>query len=296
MPEDNKAQPSLEDQEFSALAEAAANADAGKEFKLPEIAIPPDARESDKPGEPQKPVASQEKPDPSKPETPPAKQEDKPAPSKEDVRKENTWKAINAEKEKLKAEREEVERLRREAQEHRPDDGERAAKEWEVIAKEYEDEGRADLADAARRKAHDSRLESRNRSAQAQQAQFAKQWQDCYADQCDKNPDLTDPSSALYKGVEALLKSEPVLASVPNGVEKAVNFVKQSVEAGRVPGLLKQIEDHKKTIEDLNKKLAVGASDPGDPAKGPKSFDDMSDAEQEKFLRSMAEKAERELG
>jgi hypothetical protein len=281
---DTPSAPLTDEQIGASLLEAAAALERGEDPQFPAIADDPDTRESEQPAEDAKPVAEVTKTpaveNPSKPETPPESKE-----TKEQARKDKTWREINEEKERLRAEREEIERLRGETAVDPK--ATKEAEQYEEIARQFDEEGNEAMAKAAREKAREAMSRSQAKSEESRRQEFVRKWNATYADQCDKNPELSDANSPLYKGVAALLQKETILTHIPDGIAKAVEIVGNQIQAGRVSGLQAELDAAKAEIAELNKKLAIGGSDPA-VQKGDKTFEDMTDAEQGEFLRRQA--------
>lgn len=205
--------------------------------------------------------------------------------AKEAARKEKTWKEINEEKERIRQERAEIERLREESKRNAPQ-ANKEADDYDRIASEFDTEGKPEMAKLAREKANAARQSAQKQAAEASQGEFLRKWNECYADQCDKHPDLADNESTLYKAVAAIMKKETILTQIPSGIQKAVEIVQHQINSARATDLQTKLDAANAKIEELNKKLAIGPGDPASPSSGEKSFDDMTEKEMEKHLRS----------
>jgi hypothetical protein len=218
--------------------------------------------------------------------------------AKEQERREKSWKALNEQKEALQKEREAFERQRQELEAQRKQATEKPAPksseadEYEAVAKDFEAEGKHDLAARAREKAGEIRRREEQTSQQARQQEFLSKWNDNLSKEVEANPDLSNPETALHKDVAALLKKMPILSTYPEGIRDAVEYIKTKHEAGSAADLRKQVEEHKKKIEELNKRLEPSGSFPAPLPGGKKSFDQLSEKEQEAELRRLAEEAD----
>jgi hypothetical protein len=65
-----------------------------------------------------------------------------------------------------------------------------------------------------------------------------------------------------------------------------VEIVQHQINSARATDLQTKLDAANAKIEELNKKLAIGPGDPASPSSGEKSFDDMTEKEMEKHLRS----------
>jgi hypothetical protein len=219
---------------------------------------------------------------------------------KEQARKEKTWKEINEEKDRIRSEREALEATRKELEDARSrateltrTDEDRQADELERIAQEYASEGKDDVAKIAKEKAITLRKTGQFKTQQAQQLAFQKEWRSHFDKAAEVDPDLHDTESPLYKAVDALVRKERMLQMVPDGVPKAVEYVKARIAMANASDLEKKLGEATKQIDELNKKLALGGSFPQSPADE-KTFDDLSPKDQEAWLIKAAAKFDRE--
>jgi hypothetical protein len=216
--------------------------------------------------------------------------------AKEEDRKVKSWKALNEEKVQLKAEREAMEADRKELAElrarHAKQKADTEAERYERIAEDFDAEGKEDAARLARNEAAKARTKVAQEMHASQAEQFKKGWQANYDKLAETYPELHDEESILYKDVANLINKEPLLRSTPDGINKAVTFVRALHDAASAADLRKQLEANSKTIEELNQKLSLGGSLPGGPGKGAKKFEDMDLKEQREHLLQQAKEAE----
>jgi len=193
---------------------------------------------------------------------------------KDAERLDKTWKSVNQRKAELEererqlAEREEqIKKLQQEGPRQEGERDQRAptrrseklgSKEYLEAAKVYEAEGEYEKANAARQLADEAR-QAEQQEDQQQQQQFQAEW--------DKNlqavlaspeyADMNDPQSPLGQNVQKVLKEEPMLRQIPDGIRKAAWVGKAFTMAERVPELEGQIAEKDKEIERLRNQLAL---------------------------------------
>jgi hypothetical protein len=212
----------------------------------------------------------------------------------------DSWKKLDTEKEEVRTkeqtlkEREE-ELKRREEAAKKPRYG---ASDYERLAERYDNEGNADLAEMARRKAAQIREEGEKTVDQQLQQErqrrdeFVKQWRQNQAALEEKHPELKDKDSEFYREGMKVLKEIPQLTWDPNGINHAAEIAQLRLSAKKAETLDEELGEARKEIERLNGLLDPGESSPHQRG-GEKSFDDMSASEQEKFLAKAAAEADR---
>lgn len=220
-------------------------------------------------------------------------------------RKAKTWEQINAEKEALKAEKEALAREREEVQkrsvkvEKYRDERGFSAEDYRNAAKQFKAAGDAEnmkLAEAAEQRAVELEQQESQLKAKAQQEEFSKQWAAKYQELATKNPALKDQNSEEYKATLAILNEFPLLTQHPNGLEYAYKAVQLNKAARDSEVKESKIKELTQQLESLQKKLAIGAGVPAEQPREAKSFEDMTLAEQRKYMEQAAKKADRDAG
>ncbi len=271
--------------------------------------------------------------DSAKPEEKPAGDKpaatDKPATDKSDSafskakkdseRRDNSWKALDAEKnafreEKTKIEAE-VQTLRRENEQLRKqppapaapvkDEHGFDAATYEALAKRYDAEGKDDMATLAREKvAALQKLQATTQpdapAVTAGEAwktpEFQKTWDAGVAQLVATMPELKDPNHPLVKATNAYVNDPKwgrFFRSHPDGIHAAVEVAKMQQEAARVGEVTKQLATATAEIERLNKLVQPAGSHAGGPVPEAKKFTDMSAAEAENAVLAAAAAADR---
>lgn len=222
--------------------------------------------------------------------------------TKEKARRDDSWKAINAEKERLAAERAHLDQERsRQSQAQQATEARRSAAPAQYTAEEYEgaarkldSEGNYELADQARAEAARMRSTPSAPEQQTQQAQpvdqqqFLGAWQANLAMLQQSEPDLQNPASDLHKATSEALQKYPLLSKYPSGIRDAVEAAKVTLQARRVPALEKELAAKKAELERLNKTNSLRGGPPGMPPGQAKRFEDMSLEEATAYAQRMA--------
>lgn len=226
--------------------------------------------------------------------------------AQEQARKTKTWETINAEKQALKAEKEALARERDEWQKQRQqteakasetyrDEAGFTADDYEKAAKEFEADGDKDLAKAASKKAAEARKAAGEHQNKVQQERFNKAWEDTYVRLSDKEPDLKDPNSDLYKSTVDLIGRFQILRAAPDGLAHAVEIVKLQQSAARSQSLDAENKSLKEQLDKLQKKTAIGKGTATQPLKAEETdFAKMPIKEQRERLMKAAREFDRE--
>jgi len=226
--------------------------------------------------------------------------------AQEQARKTKTWETINAEKQAIKAEKEALARERDEWQKQRQqteakandtyrDEAGFTADDYEKAAKEFEADGDKDLAKAASKKAAEARKAAGEHQNKVQQERFNKAWEDTYVRLSDKEPDLKDPNSDLYKSTVDLIGRFQILRAAPDGLAHAVEIVKLQQSAARSQSLDAENKSLKEQLDKLQKKTAIGKGTATQPLKAEETdFAKMPIKEQRERLMKAAREFDRE--
>lgn len=174
-----------------------------------------------------------------------------------------------------------------------------SAQELSEAAERFEEAGKYAAADEARARAKEKRAWERQQQQAAAaptretgaggresapagrmtQEQFVAKWKENLDREVGANPDLGKQDTPLYREVSALLKEEPLLSQLADGISKAVKYAKLRLEAGAVPGLKEKVAALEREVSDLRKATSLGGG--GAESRGaPKRFEDMTESEQ----------------
>jgi hypothetical protein len=214
--------------------------------------------------------------------------------AKEEARLADSWKKLEAEKAQVRAIQAEFQRKIEEAEKASDPTSPAKPEELRKFAREWEEEGKDDLAKAARVQAEklDEKLKRDAERGERRIKEFNETWSSSVNRMISENPELKDESSDLGKRVISLLKSEDaelrnLINATPNGFVYATQIAKMQKAAEASEALRTEIESLRKENGELRKKTSLSASGSQKPAKR-KSFDEMDSRQQEAFLRSMA--------
>lgn len=234
---------------------------------------------------------------------------------KERARQENLLKNFQQEKEAFRQERAafqaELEGLRREVKALKAapagpakDENGFSADQWDQVAKKYASEGNDEMAEAARQRADKLRrqapvAETSTAPADPEKAwqtpEFQKKWAETTDAILKEEPALADPANPLVGAVNNLVNDKTwgaFFRARPDGLRAAVEVAKLTQRAAQSEALQKELETTKKELERLTKLTQPRGSLPAAPVPGKKSLADMSPAEADAYVRSVAAAAD----
>lgn len=241
-----------------------------------------------------------------KQETKPEEQKKESKFAQEQARKAKTWETINAEKQAIKAEKEALARERDEWSKQRQqveakatdtyrDEAGFTPEDYEKAAREFEADGDKDLAKAALKKAQEARKAAGEYQQKVSQERFNKAWEDNYLRLADKEPELKDPNSDLYKSTVDLIGKFQVLRAIPDGLAHAVEIVKLQKSASKAQSLEAENKSLKEQLDKLQKKTAIGKGTATQPLKAEETdFAKLPLKEQRERLMKAAREFDRE--
>jgi len=167
-------------------------------------------------------------------------------------------------------------------------------------AREWENEGRDDLAKAARAQADALEQKSKVNAEKEERRKrdFTEQWSSNVRRMIDENPELKDEESPFAKRVVGLLQNEDgelrrLLNTSPNGFAYATQIALMQEAAEASEALRSEVETLKKENTELRKKTSLSAGSTAKASPKRKSFEEMSYQEQEEFLRRSASDSDR---
>ena len=229
-------------------------------------------------------------------EAPEAEEQPKSKWAKNEERKTSSWKHINAEKEEIKRQREELLKVAEELKGRQADldDGKAyrdekgfTAEDYENAAKRLTEEGDDDLASDAKERAKEVRTEAdksqQEREVKKQHGAFESKRQELM----QKHEDLRDVNSELTKAANAILQQYPSMANA-DGLEHAVNIAQLQMKAAGAEKSETQVEELTNKLNKLEKKMSVSGGFTSEKVDGGRSFDDLSEKEQEAHLLKAA--------
>ena len=229
-------------------------------------------------------------------EAPEAKEQPKSKWAKNEERKTSSWKQINAEKEEIKRQREELLKVSEELKGRQADldDGKAyrdekgfTAEDYENAAKRLTEEGDDDLASDAKERAKEVRTEAeksqQEREVKKQMSAFESKRQELM----QRHEDLRDVNSDLTKAANAILQQYPSMANA-DGLENAVKIAQLQMKAAGAEKSETQVKELTDKLNKLEKKMSVSGGFTSEKVDGGRSFDDLSEKEQEAHLLKAA--------
>lgn len=283
------------DQPTSGASQAPKEAEAEKKDSDESAAEVKDIKDSDK----DKPSTSEASKAEEKPKETKSEDKKEAKKAKEEARLAESWKKLEAEKAAVRAKQAELEKRLEESERANDPTTPASPERLRQYAKEWENEGRDDLARAARQQADliEQRMKINSERTERAQRNFNETWASNVRKMISENPDLRDEESDFAKRVVGILRSEDtelrkLINSSPNGFAYATQIAKMQKAAEDSEVLRTELESLKKENADLRKKTSLSASGSQTPAKR-KSFEEMSYQEQEEFLRRNASDSDR---
>lgn len=227
---------------------------------------------------------------------------------REEERRDKSWKKLQQERAEFlreKAEFEASKLTQQQTQQNNPAvNPEALARSYDDLATEFENAGDFDNADEARRRAETLRNGAVGRTSQqpqmsqaqnangANNAQFMAAWSANVERAKNEFPEMQDETSDFGKNVTALLRAPDTasyFSSRPDGAYVAAKLTQMKMAALRVPALEKENAALKEEIKKLRQGMSLPDSGASGRAGAAQSFDSMSLAQQEAFLRKQAE-------
>jgi len=223
----------------------------------------------------------------------PSPQEKKSKYAKNRDRLNKTWADANEVKEQNKRDRQAIEQANSELEKQRQqiaathgyrDEHGHTAKDYEEAAAGFRDEGETKLAEAADRKVKDLSEKQDQAVTQSRQQQSAQVFEAKRQELMSKHPDLQQADSELTKKANALLQQHPQVASMPDGLQAAVNGALMQMDAEKGKNATTELSELQEKYNKLEKKMSVTGGFTSGKPDGEKGFDDMSEDEQGAYL------------
>lgn len=234
-----------------------ASPDAQRAAQTDGTAAKPNSSSTDTPAatDPQKGQQQQTQTTPKPGEEPPAKEPTRY--EKARARQDNAWKQINDEKAAIKAERERLERERSEfSQRQQQDAAQYTPDQYDQAAKKFEEQGKFDLADAARARAAELRKnppptpqqqEVLRQQQERHQAQMKEWWGKASVDY----PDVAKSGTPANNALRTFLQAEPDAVRSPKGMYYAARLVTAETAAARVPAMEQELGALRAKVKEL---------------------------------------------
>ena len=233
-------------------------------------------------------------------ETPEA--EDAPKESKykkNEARKAKAWKALNERKEEYSRRESELESREKELADRQSklDEGHSHRDEYGFTAEDYEDsaetseeEGQETDAKDARDRAEKLRGIGKDSELKKKADEFKSAFENTRQELMREIPDLKEKDSSLSVTANQVLREYPDLLYVDggNGLRHAVQIAQWKMAATSAEGKESEVKELTNKLSKLEKKMSVDGGFTGERPNAEKGFDDLSDKDQELFLRKAA--------
>ena len=164
------------------------------------------------------------------------------------------------------------------------------ASDYDDAAESLELEGNKPLAMDARDKA-DAIRDAGKQSAEDRVVRKAQSdWERSKGELEGEMPELKDPENHLTQTANQILKDYPDLLYVPEGkgLRHAVQIAQWKVASESADKSQAEVNELKEKLDKLEKITSVDGGYSSDKPSGDKGFDDLSDNEQESYLRRAA--------
>jgi len=220
--------------------------------------------------------------------------------AREQIRLSESWKRLEAEKAQVRALQAELENIRQEAQRASDPLSPTKPDELRQFARKWDDEGRDDLAKAARQQADilERKIKDQAEHQEKSVREFRETWDSNVRRAVSENPELQDPSSDLAQKVQYILNNDDpevrrLIHGSANGIIYASQIAKMMEAAEASEALRSEVENLRKENTELRKKTSLSAGSTAKASPKRKSFEEMSYQEQEEFLRRSASDSDR---
>jgi hypothetical protein len=218
---------------------------------------------------------------------------------KEAERKERSWQALQAEKERFRMITSQWEEQQRMAQleqtraRNQPlrRDG-LTAKEYYDGAKVFEREGDFENAYKAHQISQEMFQAEQQRSQQMRGVEAEYQWRTGMQQAVRQEPKIADPSSPIAQHLERIIAQNPWIYYIPQGFQRAVEVADMLTKMASLSELQDENEKLRADLERFQRKSQPARGGHAAPRYGEKEFDEMSLDEQEAHLKSMTAEAD----
>jgi hypothetical protein len=187
-------------------------------------------------------------------------------------RQEKSWAEINRQKDEVRKERERLETERKQFEEQRrKQEAALSPEQYEAAAKRFEDQGKFDLADAARERAEELRrnptqakpqTEATAKPPNSQLADDRKEW---WTKAAIDFPNVSKEGTPEHTALKAFVAQEPRTLDSPIMLYYAARMVNAETAAARVPELDKELGALRAKVKELESMTAPSPA--GNPPK-----------------------------
>jgi hypothetical protein len=218
---------------------------------------------------------------------------------KEQERKDRSWQALQAEKERfrqLTSQWEEQQRMAQLEQTRRQNqplkrDG-LTAQEYYEGAKVFEREGDFENAYKAHQISQEMFRAEQGRVQQMQGVEAEYQWRTQMQEAIRREPKIADPSSPISQHLERIISQNPWIYHIPNGFYRAAEVADMLTKMSSLSELQDENEKLRADLERYQRRSQPARGGYASPRQGEKDFDEMDLNEQEAHLKAMTAEAD----
>ena len=156
---------------------------------------------------------------------------------------------------------------------------------YEEVAERFAEEGRDDLAKAARDKAASMRDSLQKERAELEKNKAENAWAKNFQELVNTSPELATDGSELNSAVRHILKQRPVLQTYPDGIKDAVEVARFYIQGKRSEEITKERDSLKAKVQELEKKLQPGGAS-ASPIERSSRFESLDSNAQKEYLLS----------
>lgn len=203
-------------------------------------------------------------------------------------RQKESWDKLNAEKEAFRAERETWQREKdtREREQREKSAGDYTPEQYDEAARLFDQQGRFEMADAARAQAKRLRenpeaLKTQREAQERKAAEAAEATRKEWTLKAGQEfPDATKAGSPEQARASKILEEEPEMKSHPKGIYLAAKLASLELRSDRLSAVERELQQAKARVKELEGLTAPGDGGSGAAVQRAKSWDQMSDSEQ----------------
>lgn len=218
--------------------------------------------------------------------------------TREQGRQKSAWEQINATKEELKAERARLEEERKAIVAQREEASREKFKpeDYEQAAAKFEEQGKFDLAEAARERAKKLRENPPKEPPKGgtpnedQAKQFEQQKKEWLSKASIDYPSVAKEGTPENAALKEFIKAEPMVLQSPRALYYGARMVQAETAAARVPGMEKELGELRAKVKELEALTAPNPpAVPGRGGAGEQPFNQKSEKEQFADLERQAQ-------
>jgi hypothetical protein len=219
---------------------------------------------------------------------------------KEQERKDRSWAALQAEKERFRMATTQWQEQQRMAQLEATRKANQPLRRDGLTAKEYYDgalvferEGDYENAYKAHRVAQEMLQAEQQRGQQMQGVEAEYQWRVGMQEAIKAEPKIADPSSPIAQHLERIIQQNPWIYYIPQGFQRAAEVAHMLTQMASLSELQDENEKLRADLEKFQRRSQPSRGGHAAPRYGEKDFDEMNLDEQEAHLKAMTAEADK---